>query len=95
MSDPGPSGYDGYFQVKVALQHTWSTFFARHGGLTPVQQQAIPPILAGSNTLVIAPTASGKTEAVLAPLLERHVLGTAARQSANAEGGRMQRAVNH
>ena len=34
---------------------------------------------------MIAPTASGKTEAVLAPLLERHVLGTAARQSAGAE----------
>ncbi len=72
-------------QIRMALRHTWSTFFARHGSLTPVQQQAIPPILAGSNTLVIAPTASGKTEAVLAPLLERHVLGTAARQSAGAE----------
>ena len=35
--------------------------------------------------MVIAPTASGKTEAVLAPLLERYVLGTAARQSAGAE----------
>ena len=58
---------------------TWSpVFFARHGSLTPVQQQAIPLILAGHNTLVIAPTASGKTEAVIAPLLERHVLGGAA-----------------
>ena len=72
-------------QVKVALRHTWSTFFARHGSLTPVQHQAIPPILAGSNTLVIAPTASGKTEAVLAPLLEQHVLGKTARQFAGAE----------
>ena len=54
------------------LPHTWPTFFARHGSLTPVQQQAIPAILAGRNTLVIAPTATGKTEAVIAPLLERH-----------------------
>jgi ATP-dependent Lhr-like helicase len=35
----------------------------------------MPLILAGHNTQVIAPTASGKTEAVIAPLLERHVLG--------------------
>lgn len=33
--------------------------------------QAIPPILQGKDTLVIAATASGKTEAVVAPLLER------------------------
>ena len=84
-SRPETARDDRYSQVKVALRHTWSTFFARHGSLTPVQHQAIPPILAGSNTLVIAPTASGKTEAVLAPLLERHVLGKTNQQSAGAE----------
>ncbi len=68
-------------ELRTQLAFTWSPFFARHGSLTPVQQQAIPPILDGHNTLVIAPTASGKTEAVLAPLLERHVLGVEARQS--------------
>lgn len=58
-----------------ALRRTWGAFFARHGGLTETQRQAIPPIVAGENTLVIAGTASGKTEAVIAPLLERQVLG--------------------
>lgn len=59
-------------QVKAQIPHTWPLFFARHGRFTPVQQQAIPSILDGRDTLVIAATASGKTEAVLAPLLERY-----------------------
>ena len=60
--------------LKDRLRHTWSPFFGRHGNFTEVQRQAIPPILDGRHTLLIAPTASGKTEAVVAPLLERHIL---------------------
>lgn len=58
-------------EIKGRLPHTWPLFFARHGAFTPVQQQAILPILDGQDTLVVAATASGKTEAVVAPLLER------------------------
>lgn len=36
--------------------------------LSPIQEKAIPMILEGNDTLVIAPTASGKTEAVLLPI---------------------------
>ena len=36
--------------------------------LNPIQEKAIPVILDGNDTLVIAPTASGKTEAVLLPV---------------------------
>ena len=63
-------------QTKAALPRTWPVFFARHGSFTAVQEQSIPVIFAGRNTLVMAATASGKTEAVIAPLLERHVLAT-------------------
>ncbi|MDJ0752208.1 MAG: DEAD/DEAH box helicase [Ardenticatenaceae bacterium] len=57
--------------VKKQIPHTWPLFFARYGRFTPVQEEAIPLILRGENCLVMAATASGKTEAVLAPLLER------------------------
>jgi len=57
--------------VRELLPRTWYAFFARFGRLTPIQRLAPAPIVAGRHTLVGAPTASGKTEAVLAPLLER------------------------
>lgn len=61
-------------QIRARLRHTWPVFFARYGSFTAVQRLAIPPILDGHNALVISATASGKTEAAIAPLLERHIL---------------------
>ncbi len=37
--------------------------------LRPLQEQSIEPIMAGSDTLLIAPTAGGKTEAAIFPVL--------------------------
>lgn len=61
--------------LRRALPSAWNAFFARFGRLRPVQRMAIPHILAGKNVLVVAPTAGGKTEAVIAPLCERIVRG--------------------
>lgn len=41
--------------------------------LRPVQANAIPPVLAGDNTVILAPTAGGKTEAAFFPLMTRVV----------------------
>jgi ATP-dependent Lhr-like helicase len=70
--------------LKAQLPRTWPVFFAHHGSFTVTQQQVIPRVLAGHNTLVVAATAAGKTEAAIAPLLERHVLSADARHAAPA-----------
>lgn len=54
------------------MPDSWRLFF-RGRVPTPIQQAAIPPVLRGRSTLVSGPTASGKTEAVFAPLYQRHV----------------------
>ena len=58
-------------QLKDQLTHTWDALFARFGRFTDIQVQAIEPILNGHNCVLVSATASGKTEAALAPLLER------------------------
>ncbi len=60
-----------HVKLRQRLGNSWNAFFARFGSLRPVQLAAIPPIVAGNNVLVTAPTAGGKTEAVVAPICER------------------------
>ena len=59
--------------LKKRLPRTWGAFFGRHGNFTPVQSAAIPLLLDGENVVLGAATASGKTEAALAPLIEQHL----------------------
>jgi Lhr-like helicase len=47
-------------------------FFSGFRSPTEVQRRAIPTIRSGRDALVVAPTASGKTEAILPPLLARY-----------------------
>lgn len=57
-------------EIKEKLKRTYFPFFGRFGSFTPVQELAIPHILARENVVLISPAASGKTEAVIAPILE-------------------------
>jgi len=57
--------------LRARLPRTWYAFLARHPRPRPVQVLAAEPILAGSAVLLASATASGKTEAYAAPLVER------------------------
>lgn len=59
------------FKLKKRLKRTWSTFFVRFGRLLPIQELVVPVVLSGKNCIIVSSTASGKTEAVLAPLCEK------------------------
>ena len=53
------------------LGNVGNAFFGRFHELREVQRRSIPPILSGKNVLVSSATASGKTEAIFAPLVSR------------------------
>jgi ATP-dependent Lhr-like helicase len=59
--------------IRRRLKYAWGPFFSRFGRLLPVQVETILKILDGANVVVASPTASGKTEAVVAPVAERFV----------------------
>jgi ATP-dependent Lhr-like helicase len=61
------------FNKMDRLPHTFDALLARFGRLTEIQARAIEPLLAGRNCVLASPTASGKTEAALAPMLERYI----------------------
>ena len=58
-----------------------TAFFGSFRELREIQRRAIPPISSGRNVLVASATASGKTEAILAPLIAR-TLGEAPKEVA-------------
>lgn len=64
------SDYEHQRQIKEKLPHTWDALFARFGRFTEIQALAIEPLLDCGNCVLVSATASGKTEAALAPLIE-------------------------
>jgi ATP-dependent helicase Lhr and Lhr-like helicase len=61
-------------ELRARLPRVWPAFFAVHGSFTEAQLRSMPTILSGRDVLLSAATATGKTEAAVAPLLERHLL---------------------
>ncbi|OYD15753.1 hypothetical protein CH333_04945 [candidate division WOR-3 bacterium JGI_Cruoil_03_44_89] len=58
-------------KIRKALRRTWVPFFGSFGKLKDIQRLAIPLILGGEDVVISSPKATGKTEAVLAPVVER------------------------
>src|ERR1044072_1948831 len=64
-------------KLKEKLPRTWEAFLARFGRFTEIQALAVEPLLEGKNCMLVSATASGKTEAAIAPILERYKQHTA------------------
>jgi len=61
--------------LKALIPRAWHPFLARFSTPTPIQLDGIPAIMEGHPTLLVAPTASGKTEAYTAPIAEMILAG--------------------
>ncbi|MGI8447173.1 MAG: DEAD/DEAH box helicase, partial [Streptosporangiaceae bacterium] len=72
MSDPGGHDADppGLGRLNASLAHHVVNTLG-WADLRPLQSEAIGPLLAGEDALLLAPTAGGKTEAAAFPLLSR------------------------
>jgi ATP-dependent Lhr-like helicase len=58
-------------KIKKLLPYTWRVFFEGFGKLYEVERKVIPLILEKENLIINSPKATGKTEAVVAPVIER------------------------
>ncbi|MFQ5504495.1 MAG: DEAD/DEAH box helicase [Planctomycetota bacterium] len=58
-------------ELRQRIPRSFDAFFDRFPRLLPIQRDAIEPLADGRDVLLAAPTAGGKTEAAVAPLLGR------------------------
>ncbi|MDV3136778.1 DEAD/DEAH box helicase [Mycobacterium sp. 29Ha] len=60
----------GFAQLAPGIQHHIANTLGWNG-LRPLQEESVAPITEGSDAILLAPTAGGKTEAAMFPLLTR------------------------
>lgn len=72
-SKSSENSYEIDCELMHHLKHTYHAFFQSFGRFTQIQRNSIPVLLQGEHALLISSTASGKTEAVCAPIIERHI----------------------
>lgn len=58
-------------EIRRQLPNAFYPFFGEFSGLRPAQEATIPLVLSGENVLLISPTGSGKTEAMVVPVAEK------------------------
>jgi ATP-dependent RNA helicase DeaD len=84
-SDPGGE-IDGFAELEIDPRLLRTIADLGYEEPTPVQRQAIPPLLAGRDILAEAPTGTGKTAAFALPMLQR-LFAAEAEPPAAAEAG--------
>jgi ATP-dependent RNA helicase DeaD len=71
-------GADGFAALELDPQLLAAVSALGYEEPTPIQREAIPPLLAGRDLLAEAPTGTGKTAAFALPTLQRIAIGKAA-----------------
>lgn len=69
-TDENVAGVEPFRRLHPVVQHHIVNSLGWQG-LRPLQAESIEPVLSGSDALLLAPTAGGKTEAAMFPLLTR------------------------
>lgn len=64
------SSFRNFQEEKKLLKRTWNAFFLRYNRMTEIQSMTVPVVLKGRNAIIISGTATGKTEAIIAPICE-------------------------
>jgi ATP-dependent Lhr-like helicase len=62
---------DECLKIKRELWRVWSAFFSAYSKLLPIQIRTVPKVLSGRNLILTSPAATGKTEAICAPIAQR------------------------
>jgi hypothetical protein len=82
--DPAESATDGFAALELDARLLTTIAALGYEEPTPIQREAIPPLLAGRDLLAEAPTGTGKTAAFALPTLQRIPIGKAGEGSTSA-----------